>query len=57
MSQCSAEHFLLSHLVLAGPPTSVIASSTTSGSNGNQVTLQWTPPTNTGGQRVVIALQ
>ena len=24
------------------------------GSNGNQVTLQWTPPTNTGGQGVVI---
>ena len=23
-------------------------------SNGNQVTLQWTPPTNTGGQGVVI---
>ena len=30
------------------------ASSTTCGSNGNQVTLQWTPPTNTGGQGVVI---
>ena len=28
--------------------------STTCGSNGNQVTLQWTPPTNTGGQGVVI---
>ena len=53
-SACSAEHFILSHLVLAGPPTSVIASSTTCGSNGNQVNLQWTPPTNTGGQGVMI---
>ena len=50
MSQCLAEHFLL---VLAGPPTSVIASSTF-GNIGNQVILQWTPPTNTGGQGVVI---
>ena len=32
----------------------MITSSTTCGSNGNQVTLQWTPPTNTGGQGVVI---
>ena len=46
--------FLLSHLVLAGPPTSMSVSSTTCGSNGNQVTLQWTPPTNTGGQGVMI---
>ena len=30
------------------------APSTTCGSNGNQVTLQWTPPTNTGGQGVMI---
>ena len=30
------------------------ASSTTCGINGNQVALQWTPPTNTGGQGVVI---
>ena len=30
------------------------APSITCGSNGNQVTLQWTPPTNTGGQGVVI---
>ena len=30
------------------------APSTTCGSSGNQVTLQWTPPTNTGGQGVVI---
>ena len=29
-------------------------STTCGGSNGNQVTLQWTPPTNTGGQGVVI---
>ena len=28
--------------------------STTCGINGNQVALQWTPPTNTGGQGVVI---
>ena len=30
------------------------ASSTSCGSNGHQVTLQWTPPTNTGGQGVMI---
>ena len=30
------------------------ASSTTCGSNGNQVTLLWTPPTDTGGQGVMI---
>ena len=30
------------------------APSTTCGINGNQVTLQWTPPTNTGGQGVMI---
>ena len=48
-------HSVQSILVLAGPPTSVNASSTTCGSNvHNQVTLQWTPPTNTGGQGVVI---
>ena len=28
--------------------------STTCGGSGNQVTLWWTPPTNTGGQGVVI---
>ena len=48
--QCSG-HFL----VLAGPPTSVIASSITcDNSNGSQVTLQLSPPPNTGGQDVVI---
>ena len=30
------------------------APSPSCGSNGNQVTLQWTPPTNTGGQGVMI---
>ena len=29
-------------------------STTCGGSNGNQVTLLWTPPTNTGGQGVEI---
>ena len=41
-------------LVLAGPPTSVDASTTCDNSNGNQVNLLWTPPTNTGGQGVMI---
>ena len=31
-----------------------VSSSLTCDSNSNQVTLQWTPPTNTGGQGVVI---
>ena len=55
MSQCS-RHFLLSYLVLAGPPTSLNVSSTMcdDSSNNNQFNLQWTPPTNTGGQGVVI---
>ena len=31
-----------------------VSTASCGGSNGNQVTLQWTPPTNTGGQGVVI---
>ena len=40
--------------VLPGSPSLISAPSITCGSNGNQVTLQWTPPTNTGGQGVMI---
>ena len=40
--------------VVPGSPNLISAPSTICGSNGNQVTLQWTPPTNTGGQGVMI---
>ena len=40
--------------VLPGSPTLMSVPSITCGSNSNQVTLQWTPPTNTGGQGVMI---